>query len=231
MRVGLLSDIHGNADALTVVLSAAHTENVSRILCCGDYVGYYYAPGEVIGLLDAWDWRGVRGNHEDMLTRWISGNSRAEIRAKYGSGLAKAAALPTGTISRIVSLPDRLELLVDGRSVLVCHGAPWAADAYVYPNAPPETWARMAEGGHDLIVHGHTHYPVVRQHGKSVIVNPGSVGQPRDRQPGACWALWDTTDMSVTLRRENYDPSRLVARCALEDPDLPAIGQILTRTA
>lgn len=231
MKVALVSDIHGNAAALSAVLSAASSEGVSGLLCCGDYVGYYYDPGIVLDLLDGWQWHGVRGNHEDMLERWLAGVGREEVVARYGSGLAKAARMADERLSQLLSLPKVRALEVDGRRALVCHGAPWDGDAYVYPDAAPELWQRMAASGDDLVVYGHTHYPVVRQVGKTLVVNPGSVGQPRDRRPGACWALWDTDRMNVELRREVYDVDALVARCAVEDPALTSIAQVLTRTS
>ena len=231
MKVALLSDIHGNAPALSAVLSAAASEGVSLLLCCGDYVGYYYDPEMVFDLLDGWSWLGVRGNHEDMLERWLAGEGRPEVAARYGSGVAKAAQMRGERLSQVLSLPKMRNSRIEGRRVLVCHGAPWDGDAYVYPDAPPEVWHRMAASGDDLVVYGHTHYPVVRQAEGTLVVNPGSVGQPRDRRPGACWALWDTETMSVALRRENYDAGAVAARCAVEDPHLPAIAQVLTRTS
>ncbi|MCH8855364.1 MAG: flagellar hook-associated protein FlgK [Proteobacteria bacterium] len=64
----------------------------------------------------------------------------------------------------------------------------------------------------------------------SIVVNPGSVGQPRDRIPGACWALWDTESHAVELRRETYDASAEIAACRERDPHLPYLADVLTRT-
>ena len=72
MRIGLLSDIHANAHALRAVLKSAKGKNVEKLLCCGDYVGYYYEPDRVIALLDEWDWDGISGNHETMLLDWLN---------------------------------------------------------------------------------------------------------------------------------------------------------------
>jgi len=88
----------------------------------------------------------------------------------------------------------------------------------------------MASGGGMLVVYGHTHYPVVWQDGETTVVNPGSVGQPRDGTPGACWAMWDTVDLSVTLKRENYDSSKVQTEARRRDPALPYLADILTRT-
>ena len=91
MKIGLLSDIHANAHALEAVLKSAKKKNVEKLLCCGDYVGYYYEPDRVIDLLDEWDWDGISGNHETMLLDWLNEKNRNEIIVKYGSGISTAA--------------------------------------------------------------------------------------------------------------------------------------------
>jgi len=78
-------------------------------------------------------------------------------------------------------------------------------------------------------VMGHTHYPMLKRIGSTAVINPGSVGQPRDRKPGACWALFDTKDHTIELRRENYDSSSLVRECQLRHPELPYLSEVLQR--
>ena len=71
MRIGLLADIHGNGHALKSVLKSAKEKKIKKLLCCGDYIGYYYEPNKVLSQLNEWDWQGVSGNHEAMLKDWI----------------------------------------------------------------------------------------------------------------------------------------------------------------
>ncbi len=232
MRVGLLADIHGNADALEAVLRAAAAEGAERLLIVGDFVGYYHAPCRVLNLLADWHWDGVRGNHEEMLRAWCAGKDHQVIRKRYGSGIAKAAEQLTGEeIEMLLDLPHPHECKIGGRSVLLCHGAPWDLDEYVYPDAAPTLRNRMVDSHYDLTVFGHTHYPLLWGEGASLAVNPGSVGQPRDREPGACWALWDTNLHHVTLLRERYDISAVLAAARRYDPDLPFLQTVLTRTS
>ena len=173
----------------------------------------------------------VRGNHEEMLRNWLAGQGQDDIRRRYGTGLAEAArCLTAQQIDDLLSLPLTRDLQIDGRRVLLCHGSPWDLNAYVYPDAADEVSRRMVAGGHDLVVFGHTHYPVVWELGSARVVNPGSVGQPRDRKPGVCWAIWDTQADTVVLRREPYDVSHLTAECCRRDPDLPYLADVLMRT-
>lgn len=230
MKIGLLADLHGNGEAVATVLAAARRAGVERLLCAGDYVGYYYHPEAVLRELDRWVWTGVRGNHEDMLADWLAGKNRENVLARYGSGITVAADMPAGKRDRLLALPRRLTLEIDGRTVVLCHGAPWATNAYVYPDAPPDTRSRMAVEAVDVVVFGHSHFPVLWRERHCLVVNPGSVGQPRDRVPGACWALWDTSTMTIDLRRESYDTAPLVAECRRRDRDLAYLANVLTRT-
>jgi predicted phosphodiesterase len=145
VKVALLSDIHANEVALSATLQAAQSEGAEQLVCCGDFVGYYHAPDAMLDLLDRWHWQGIRGNHEDMLERWLGGKDREAIHARYGSGIAIAARMPKSAYERLLSLPQRRDLEIDGRRVLLCHGSAWDPDHYVYPTAlleePGSCWA------------------------------------------------------------------------------------------
>lgn len=230
MRVGLLADIHGNTDALAGVLAAARKLGVERLLIAGDLVGYYYDAKGVLALLDGWDWVAVRGNHEAMMAAWIRDDGRDHILKTYGSAISVACeTLAPGQIEILMSLGHPLRLDIEGAPVLLCHGAPDDFDAYVYPDAPCAARDTFFSQDAGLVVFGHTHYPVIWQSGATTVVNPGSVGQPRDRIPGACWALWDTDRGDVALRRETYDPSALIAACRRRDPGVPYLADVLLR--
>lgn len=232
MKVLLLSDIHGNADALAAVLAEAG-DQMDAALLTGDFVGYYYAPDRCLQQLDRLPrWEAVRGNHEDMLAAARTGRRRDEIRAKYGSGIDMALrVLDPADQDRLLALPQRRRVELGGRTALLCHGAPWDADAYIYPDAPAEDRSRMMAEDCDLLVFGHTHYQTMWREGARVAVNPGSVGQPRDGGRSACWALWDTTTNNVELRRTAWDPAPVMAECRRRDPHVPYLADILVRGA
>jgi putative phosphoesterase len=232
VKLALLGDIHGNQLALQAVLTAACSRGAESLLVTGDLVGYYYAPLQVLNMLHAWDRHVVRGNHEDMLN-----NARSHpelllnIDARYGTGLRTAIEqLDTQQLDELCNLPHPLELEIDGCKILLCHGAPWDVDQYVYPDAAPELLDRCARPDLDLVVMGHTHYPMQHTIGKTLVANPGSVGQPRNRIPGASWALFDTTNRRLEFHREHYDSSALVTECRKRNPELPYLADVLVRT-
>jgi putative phosphoesterase len=231
MKLALLGDIHGNAWALRSVLAAASSLGAESLLITGDMVGYYFAPKEVLEMLQPWHRHAVRGNHEDMLRTARNDPAFLEdVDARYGNGLRVALEqLSASQIDELCGLPHPLELEIGGCRILLCHGAPWDNDCYVYPDAQPELLERCAVQQYDLVVQGHTHYPMQHRIVGTLVVNPGSVGQPRNRQPGAHWALFDTDTRNLEFHYEQYDSSQLVRECRQRHPEMPYLAEVLTR--
>lgn len=231
MKIGLLGDIHGNYRALEAVLSAADRFGVELLLLTGDLVGYYDSPLAVLKMLNVWSYHMVRGNHEDMLKKARYDDLfLAEVDAKYGKGLRSAIEqLSDEQINILCNLPHPLYLEIDTCRVLLCHGSPWDINQYVYPDAESELLEKCGEQKYDLVVLGHTHYPMVHSVGKTLIVNPGSVGQPRNGKHGAQWAIFDTTTRQVEFHSQYYDTADLVYECKKRNPDLPYLVDVLKR--
>jgi predicted phosphodiesterase len=149
VKLALLGDIHGNHLALRVVLDAASSAGAECLLVTGDLVGYYYAPLEVLKMLQAWDRHVVRGNHEDMLNSVRSDPELLlQIDRRYGNGLRVAIEqLDTQQLDELCNLPHPLELEIDGCRMLLCHGAPWDVDQYVYPDAESGVAGTLCQAG------------------------------------------------------------------------------------
>jgi putative phosphoesterase len=129
---------------------------------------------------------------------------------------------------------DMLVDAIDGESAIekitAKYGSPWDLNQYVYPDAKADLLKRCAGSEYDWVVMGHTHYPMVQQVGNTVLVNPGSVGQPRNGVPAAHWALLDTSNRRLEFRVEPYDREPLIRECRLRHPELPYLAEILERT-
>lgn len=234
MKILVLSDIHGNATALEAVLAAAARAGAERILNAGDLVGYYPQPGRVLSLLADWPMDCVRGNHEDMLRRARQDPAfLSACTARYGHGLSRALTdLSTDQIDWLCNLPATLCLDLDGLRLRLAHGTPQDTDAYLYPDADQESLAKAEADcslDESLLILGHTHYQHLWTRPLRRILNPGSVGQPRDRRPGAAWALLDTATGAIDLRREAYDSLPVVTEAQRLDPDLPYLWTVLER--
>jgi putative phosphoesterase len=186
MRVAFLSDVHGNALALDACLAHARAAGADAVYFLGDAVGYLPAAREVLDRLAAEGIPCQRGNHERMLL--APGEVPPEREEAYRLGEARAQ-LGGEDLRRVAAWPDRRELAVGGRSLLLVHGSPAAPlDGYVYPDT---ALAPFHDLPYDAVVMGHTHRPFVRPSGGKVFVNAGSVGLPRDRGDLAAFALYD----------------------------------------
>jgi putative phosphoesterase len=231
MKLGIVSDVHGNLPALEAVLSAGEELGIGRWLCLGDTVGYYYWPKECVEALRSVGATVIAGNHDRMTVAARSDSALLqELTEKYGHGSEVALrALSDAEINWLHSMPQQRSCDIEGKRVVLCHGSPWDADAYVYPDADEHTRHRMTAKGLDFVAFGHTHYPVCWRVNGTLVVNPGSVGQPRNQQPGAHWAIWDNDTMSVEQRVESYDVSQVLNSCRFYDPELSYLQRVLTR--
>ena len=231
MKIAILSDIHGNFPALERVLIEADTAGVEYILVLGDMVGYYYQPEKVLEALEKYPATFIRGNHETMMLDSLSNPKlSAEIHTKYGSGINVACnKLSDAWLQKIRKLPDKALLVLDGIKIELAHGAPWASELYVYPDAKPAILKKCAESACDFIFMGHTHYPFVYCLNSSIVANVGSVGQARDKGGMASWGLVDTFNRTLVLKHTVYDTTSLKEEAKKIDPHLPYLHKILGR--
>lgn len=198
MRIGLISDIHANLPALQAVLAAL--SDVDQIICVGDLTGYYAEPNEVCDLIRDLGVICIRGNHDAYVTGALVPN--AGRRSDYRCDWTRAV-LSDSNLLWLEKLPVEAKLSIDGIAVTVRHASPWDEETYLYPDAD---LARQIELGSDeLLVVGHTHRPMVMQAGGGMVVNPGSVGQPRDYNPDPSFAILYTETRCVVHARAKYD--------------------------
>lgn len=231
MKLALLSDIHGNHYALNAVLDAVKQQDVTTLLITGDFVGYYFWPVEVLELLENWDIVAVRGNHDKMLIKAREDeNFLRKMTKKYGCGLSIALeCLNDESLAWLMTLPDSIVHEVLNEKILLCHGSPWKDDEYVYPDSEEKSLNRYSCLDATYVVQGHTHYPMLKAVEGVTVINPGSVGQPRNGQPGAHWALLDTEQRNVKHFCEQYDTSSVIKESKIRNPDIPYLADILER--
>jgi predicted phosphodiesterase len=221
MRYLVLTDIHGNLEALDACMADARGHAFDSTLVLGDLVGYGPDPNTVVERVQALAPVAiVRGNHDKVacgLEQAEGFNTVAKSAAKWTLDRLQPAyrewlaALPEG--------PTDVDDVVE-----ICHGSPIDEDAYIFDELDAVRALKVAN--RPLCLFGHTHYPVTfelsadsldsigsasapqmqvqMKDGCKYLINPGSVGQPRDGDPRAAYAIVDTKQRRVELYRVRY---------------------------
>lgn len=186
MRLGIVSDIHCNADALRLAL--VRMGSVDELLCAGDAFYEYRFSNEVAELL------------RERKARYVLGNHEATFLGPLGVRARSAASVRADALAYVASQPMRIETKIRGRRLLMVHGSPFEPyDTYVFPGS--RELRRLAEIEADYVILGHTHAQMVERVGRTLVINPGSAGEARDHANGRrlSYAVLDTASGEVLL--------------------------------
>jgi predicted phosphodiesterase len=226
MRYAILSDIHSNLEALTAVLDAVSRASIDRILCLGDVIGYAADPSACLERLQVRDAVMVGGNHDLACIGKLDVNSfndaarAAVLWTRTQLSIADLAALrefpltatlePFSLVHGSLRHPQRFEYLVDAAQImdtlitcrtLFCLAGHTHLPCFVEFDRAGRRLARMVTDGKDMADLPYEHAPEHLRY----LVNPGSVGQPRDGDPRASFAIIDTEQRRVSFQRYAYD--------------------------
>jgi putative phosphoesterase len=199
MRILVIADVHANWPALQVVAAEPH----DVCLCLGDLVDYALEPAPCIAWVRERAHHVVRGNHDHGVAQNVVVSGRTGF--KYLTGVTRPLTrerLGEAELRYLARMPVTKMLTVDNTRFLLVHATPRdPLDEYAPPDA--DFWARrLANVEADVVCVGHTHQPYVLEVGDKLVLNPGSVGQPRDGDPRACCAVIE--DYKVDLKRVEY---------------------------
>lgn len=205
MLLGIIADVHSNAIALKAVLSAMLSRGVELILHAGDIIGYNPYPNQTVELFRNYGIISILGNHDRALI--------SKDTSTFNPYAAAALEWTTHTISSqnfnyISELRNTENFRFQEIKITVVHGSPRHMDEYVYPeNAVPELLSYVDA---DVLVMGHTHFQFMKKYPEGMILNPGSVGQPRDANPDSGFAIMDTCSGKLELHRIPYDVEKVM---------------------
>jgi putative phosphoesterase len=209
MKLLILSDIHGNLDALDAICDP-HDE----LWVLGDIVNYGPQPRETLESVKATASVVVQGNHDYAVghcddSRWSARfREVAEATRRFTSG--QLSGLQKAWLR---SLPVNARVEREGVRFYLTHATP-SDPHYGNIEADSDDWVAELEGiDADVLLVGHSHVPFLRRIGRKVVVNPGSVGQPRSGDARASYALWD--DGEFILRRAHYPVETTIAKLKL----------------
>jgi len=231
MKIAILSDIHGNDEALRTVLMKTNKIGVDKILFLGDYVGYYYNADIILDLIKSYDKEIIKGNHELLMKESLNDKEKSLAnQKKYGSGIEYAKKLlSTEQINYLINLPEKKELEIDGLKILMCHGSPRDVWEYIYPDASEEIKKKCLGSDADFVFIGHSHYSFIYEQCNKVLMNVGSVGQNRKVGGIANWGFLDTKKNICVIKETPYDIKPLMEQAKKIDPDHKYLVNVLNR--
>jgi predicted phosphodiesterase len=221
MRIGLISDIHGNLFALETVLAELAGEKLDDLICLGDVAALGPEPGAVLARLRALQCPVVMGNTDAWL---LAPPSRVANEIDRVMTPWCVAQLSDVDLAFLRAFPPTIERSLGAERTLLCfHGSPRSYDDVIVPTTPDDALdAMLGETRANVLAGGHTHLQMLRRHGDAHLINAGSVGLPgvgaaaqRNRQ--VRWAEYavvivDGDRLDISLRRTPLDIDRMLAR-------------------
>ncbi|MEM0448962.1 MAG: metallophosphoesterase family protein [Methanomassiliicoccales archaeon] len=215
MRCAIISDIHSNLHALNVVLRDIDEQGVDEVLCAGDLVGYGAFPNEVIAQIKERKIISICGNHDRaVLNIDTSGMNPLAAKAVYWT----AKQISFEALGYLKKLKPRATLNLAGIPAAMFHGSVRNDDEYVYEEDAVPELLNLARAR--VVISGHTHVPYVKRYSEGVLLNPGSVGQPRDGDRRASYLILDGDEMRFELRRLDYpveEAAKAISAAGLPD--------------
>ncbi|KXB09426.1 hypothetical protein AKJ35_00835 [candidate division MSBL1 archaeon SCGC-AAA833F18] len=201
--MGVIADPHSNLPALKAVLD--HMPKVDQIICVGDLVGYGAEPNEVVETVKSKDISSVMGNHDHAaVTGKVSSFNPYAAKAALWTG----EALTNENQEFLENLPREVKFKEGKWEIYMVHGSPRRPlTEYILPGISNQDLVRLTkEINADVVILGHTHVPLERRIMGKLIINPGAVGQPRDRDPRASYMVLKLgRKLDVEHKRVSYN--------------------------
>ena len=240
MKIALISDIHGNMQALEAVLDDIKKEGCDKIFCLGDLAMAGPEPVKTIGLIKNLHDEGglelIQGNTDEMIGDYETFKEKIEAKFPIMANALKndVEIIPENLKEFLRNLPKQKKLQIEGVKILLVHGSPRKNDENISPDLPIEKIEEILAGVEaDLIFCGHTHIPCGYQtNKKQTVVNVGSVGRPFTPNPQACYVIVEFFDKAFNVLHkfvdyDNQKASEILAKREFEGAD--KLAQILIK--
>jgi len=205
MKVAILSDIHSNIFAFTEVIADLKKQKITKVLILGDIFGYCPWAAETYQEVVKLNAEVIKGNHDALVFQKTAPDPLPEYWAICQSNYKELVSRYSEVEDWYLSLSFSREISVDGQVIKMFHGTPEDPEngRYYPDDSELHDWV---PGEGEVMVLGHTHYPLLKESSNGgMIINPGSVGQPRDGDIRSSWAVFDTETGNVEFVRTEYD--------------------------
>lgn len=216
LRVGILSDVHGNGVALDSIVSDMEKQKVEGILFLGDLVAKGPEPDRAFQILESikplcW----IKGNTDMWFENFTEEFKPSTSKESYLFDLYKyvKGRISDERVSFLVALPTRCSIKINNISVLCVHGSPRSVVEIMDGSTPKDELKKITEGvGEDIIVCGHSHVPFIGESNGKKVINVGSVGSPCDGDNRASYGILfvSNNQVDVEIRRVEYDIKKLL---------------------
>lgn len=214
MKIAIISDIHGNMQALESVLKNIEKENCQKIFCLGDLAMAGPEPEKTIekirNISNTKDFEIIQGNTDEMIAN--CDNQMIHMLEQNNPVMAHALACDVQIISEeqknyLRSLPKQKEIEIEGLKILLVHGSPRKNNENIFSDLKIEEVEEMIAGTNaDIIFCGHTHVPCGYQtNTKQTVVNVGSVGRPFSEEPKSCYAILEIANKEFSVKHNLVD--------------------------
>ncbi|HWR82492.1 MAG TPA: metallophosphoesterase family protein [Candidatus Deferrimicrobium sp.] len=217
MKLALISDIHGNLEALTAVLADIDQQRVDTLCCLGDVVGYGSEPSACLELVTRHCDVKLMGNHEYVILGRESSESYTHVARISAEWTGKQLTDHDFSVIAGFAMDYRFD------DLYLVHASPFEPEQWHYVLSPDEAAAAFEALDGNVCFHGHSHIPIIfaelpdrpprgrlghsflADRDNRYLINIGSVGQPRDSDPRACYVTFDTDEREVCYHRVEYD--------------------------
>ena len=217
----VISDIHGNIDALKSFFKEAKPSKKDQIYALGDYVGYYYWPKKCLDLLLKKKVICIRGNHDK---NFLKAKKNIRLFTKYSKKYGYARKELDKELGKkyynfLNNMQNNHIIKLNGYRIRLSHGSPWKNDEYVYSDCPNSILRKFLKYKENIFFIGHTHRKMKKKYKDKIIYNPGSIGQPRDQYSKANWIEFDPESKKVKFCYTKYKTKKLIKKIYIKDQD------------
>ncbi|WP_404284848.1 metallophosphoesterase family protein [Exiguobacterium aurantiacum] len=220
MKLAVLSDIHGNHYTFFKAIEVIEAIKVDYIFFCGDICGYYYGQNEIIEYMrNKENIVSVLGNHDKLFLDYLNEIGKSDLNRSNRSFDLLNRSISKENLNYLKSLPHERSLIVNDLKIGLFHGSPWdPINEYCYPDYNFEKYKTLE---YDYIFQGHTHYKMFKRVNNIKIINPGSLGQPRDKGYPS-FVIIDTTCDEIEFFDVQFDIEKLISEVKKnEDTEQP----------
>lgn len=221
MRIAIISDIHANYFYLEKIVDEINKRGIDQVYCLGDIIGYYDDPNACVELVKELCDGVVQGNHESYLLEEENYDLNKENSYKIKE---HRLSLSSENLNYLKSLPKSLNVELDGKKLLFTHAKLGNNQAYIYSASDLD---KKELDDLDYYFFGHTHLPFVTYHYGTCIINPGSVGQPRDYSQKPSFAILDIVKEEISIHKVSISNSLYIRRLKDKDYDKSVIDILI----